>query len=262
MKTTNDLSQILLFSVVFLFFITLIIVVFVIKSRKRIFDGELEKKNLQIEFQNQILQKTILTQEEERKRIAQDLHDDIGSKLIAVSLNLHLLQSQKTPESAKKEILENISAINNKAVETSRKIEHNLFPPVLEKFGLKAALEELTSDYNKTKSVEIKLNSKLSLNELSNTNQLQIFRIIQELINNSIKHGKSSQIDIDFEDDKSVNTCIYKDNGFGFNSKNLEKTKGLGFSNIENRIANIKGKYAIVSEIGKGFQINFTFTNV
>ena len=261
MTTTNDLPQILLFSVLFLFFITIIIVVFVVKSRKKIFDSEMQKKNLQIQFQNDILQKTILTQEEERKRIAQDLHDDISSKLIAVSLNLHLLNSDKTPEIDKKEILENIAAINNKAVETSRKIAHNLFPPVLEKFGLKAALDELTSDYNKTKSVEITLNSKLNFKEASTTIQLQIFRIIQELINNSIKHGKSSQIDINFEEINLVKTCIYKDNGIGFDSKNLDKAKGLGFSNIENRITNINGKYTIVSEIGKGFQINFTFIN-
>ena len=234
---------------------------FIIKSRNKIFDSELQKKNLQIQFQNDILQKTILTQEEERKRIAQDLHDDISSKLIAVSLNLYLLNSEKTPDADKKEILENISAINNKAVETSRKIAHNLFPPVLEKFGLIAALEELTSDYNKTKSVEINLKSELKLNEFSKTNQLQIFRIIQELINNSVKHGKSKNIDIIFEDINAVNTCIYKDNCFGFDLKNLDKAKGLGFSNIENRITNIKGKYVIASEINNGFQIKFSFEN-
>lgn len=69
---------------------------------------------------------------------------------IAVSLNLHLLQSEKTPKSDKKEIVENIVAVNNRAVESSRKIAHNLFQPIFEKFGLKAALDELISDFKLT----------------------------------------------------------------------------------------------------------------
>jgi signal transduction histidine kinase len=245
--------------IVFLALVCVSIVVFVIQSRKKIFNKEIEKKDLQIQFQDEILQKTILVQEEERKRIAQDLHDDISSKLIVISLNLHLLKSKKTSEIDKIEIIENTIEINNKTIQTSREIAHNLFPPVLERFGLKAALEELILDYNKTKEVYISIHFEVVFQDLSTNVELQLFRIIQELINNSVKHGKASKIELIFKIENKVNTCVYNDNGVGFNFKEINKTKGLGFSNIKNRIQNIKGNYTVDSEKGKGFQIKFTF---
>ncbi|WP_320814318.1 sensor histidine kinase [Flavobacterium sp.] len=259
MTNHNEFLFAITTTIIFLVLVCVSIVVFVIQSRKKIFNKEIEKKDLQIQFQNEILERAILVQEEERKRIAQDLHDDISSKLIAISLNLHLLKSDKTKEEDKIEIINSISEINKKTIDTSRKIAHNLFPPVLEKFGLKAALDELINDYNKTKEVHITIYTEVLFKDFGTNLQLQIFRIIQELINNSIKHGKASKIELNFKTNNTINTCIYSDNGVGFNCKELNKTKGLGFSNVENRIQNIKGDYSINSEIGKGFQIKFTF---
>lgn len=261
MNNYNDFLIGVTTSIIFLALVCISIVVFIIQSRKKIFNKEIEKKDLQIQFQNEILERTILVQEVERKRIAQDLHDDISSKLIAISLNLHLLKSSKTKAEDKLEIINSISEINKKTIDTSRKIAHHLFPPVLEKFGLEAALEELINDYNKTKEIHITIHSDILFKDFNTNVQLQLFRIIQELINNSNKHGEASKVELFFKIDNSVNTCIYIDNGIGFNCKELNITKGLGFSNIENRIQNIKGEYFINSEKRKGFQIKFTFKN-
>lgn len=212
-----------------------------------------------MEFQNKILQKTILTQDDERKRIARDLHDDISSKLTAVALNLHLLKSEKTPQEDKQEIIDNTFAINDKAIESSRKIAHHLFPPVLEKFGLLEALEEPFFDYNKTEAVKINFTSQIEFNFKVSNSQLQIFRIIQELINNYIKHGKATEIQIKFRVGNTKNEYFYIDNGLGFDNSQLDISKGLGFSNIENRIQNINGTFKLESQVGSGFQFNFTF---
>ncbi|WP_452226117.1 sensor histidine kinase [Lacinutrix cladophorae] len=200
-----------------------------------------------------------MSQEEERKRISRDLHDDISSKLIAVSLNLHLLKSEKTKESSKADIIENTSIINNKAIESSRKIAHHLYPPVLEKFGLVQALKELVLDFNKTKVVSIRFNSEIKFENETSNFHLQIFRIIQELINNSIKHGQATIIEMKFRQHNSVNQFFYIDNGVGFDSSKIEKYRGLGFSNIENRIQNINGTYNMFSEVNEGFQFEFSF---
>lgn len=259
MQDNNQLLITIMVIIVFLVLLCILIVAFVIKSRSKIHTKELEKRDLKIKYQTETLQKIILAQEEERKRIARDLHDDISSKLIAVSLNLHLLKSNKTEEASKVDIIDNTFKINEKTIESSRKIAHHLYPPVLEKFGLEQALQELILDYNKTKAVKINLFSELSFDEKVSNLHLQIFRIIQELINNSIKHGKASEIDIKFRINGSQNQCIYSDNGVGFDSSKIEKTKGLGFSNIENRIENINGTFNLFSENDKGFEFNFTF---
>lgn len=259
MLESNQLLIAITFIIIFLAFLCVIIVVFVIKSRGKILSKELEKRDLKIKYQNDILFKIIEAQENERQRIARDLHDDISSKLIAVSLNLQLLKSSKTKDEDKLDIVNNVFDITAKTIESSRKIAHHLYPPVLEKFGLTEALKELVLDFNKTNKIKINLAIDGKFHDEVSNYQLQIFRIIQELINNTIKHGKASKIDIKFTLNKNTNSCLYKDNGVGIDSSKINETKGLGFSNIENRIQNINGTFTIESEINKGFLFNFTF---
>ena len=236
----------------------IIITIFIIKSRNKIFAKEIEKRVLEVEFQKQIHVKILETQEEERKRIAQNLHDDVSSKLIAMSLNLHLLRSEKTPASEKQKILDTIESINKMTIETSRKIAHNLFPPILEKFGLNEAIDEVIRDYNKSKQIIINYENEIDLSNLEKEKQLHVFRIVQELINNSIKHGKASVIDVVFTADNSKIYCYYSDNGVGLNPETFEANKGLGFINIESRIKSINGNYFI--DFSKsGFVLKFDF---
>lgn len=254
----NNLPYIVLFVVLFLIVIMIIITVFIIKSRNKIFEKEIEKRNLELEFQKQIHIKTLEVQEEERKRIAQDLHDDISSKLIALSLNLHLLQSEKATDLEKKDSLNKIESINKSTIESSRKIAHNLFPPILEKFGLNDAIEELVNDYNKSKQIKINFQCPVDLSILEKEKQLHVFRILQELINNSIKHGNASIIDVVIGDENSKIYCQYNDNGVGLNPEKFEANKGLGFINIESRIKSIRGNYSI--DFSKsGFVLKFDF---
>jgi len=258
MIDSQNLPFVLLFAIIFIVIIMIVITVFIVKSRSKLFEKELEKRNLEIEFQKQIFSKTIEIQENERKRIAQDLHDDISSKLIAISLNLHLLKSEKTQETEKENIINTIETINKSTIDTSRKMAHTLFPPLLEKFGLGEAIEEVVSDYNKSKQIIINYISETKLSQLEKEKQLHIFRIIQELINNSIKHGTASLITIVFKNENSKITCSYSDNGIGLDKTSFDTNKGLGFINIESRIKSINGKYAIDFS-KKGFALNFDF---
>lgn len=255
----SNITNIVFFALLFMAIVSVVIIVFIIKSRQKIFSKELEKKDLAIQFQKEVLQATILTQEAERQRIAKDLHDEISSNLNVVSLHLHSLKSIKKTETEKYDIIDTTIGLNNKVIETSRSIAHNLLPPVLEKFGLHTALEELVLDYVNTKSVTINYENKLNFFKTSSEKQLQIFRIIQELINNSIKHGKAKQISIQFENQNNKPFCNYKDNGMGLDTLNLKKSKGLGMQNIESRIEFLNGKFSIQSENEKGFIFSFDF---
>ncbi len=248
----------------FMLFLVLLIVamfVFVYKSRKKIFEKEIEKKNLQIKFQKEILLATILTQEKERERIAQDLHDDISSKLNVVSLTLHSLKSDKKSNEEKNSIVDDAILLNNTAIETSRKIAHHLLPPVLEKFGLSAAIDELVLDIEKTKTIKIKYKNDIDLSTLGSDAQLNVFRIVQELFNNSIRHGKATVIELGFEKTLNQISFSYQDNGLGFNTTKLEVSKGLGMRNIESRVQFFNGTYELKSVIDKGIFFTFKFTH-
>lgn len=246
--------------ILFAFFsVFLTLVLFFYFSRKKIVKIAIEKKNQEIHYQKEILQSVIQTQEEERMRIAQDLHDDISSKLNIVSLNTHLLKTPNLSEAEFAEITDNIVSLTKKALENSRRIAHDLLPPVFEKFGLHAAVEELVLEFSTAKNVRINYENELEFNALEVNKQLHIFRILQELLNNSIRHGKATSISITFVSKSHQNTCVYIDNGVGFNTNSVNQKRGIGMQNIESRVNFLGGNINVQSEIDKGVQIEFNF---
>ena len=251
-------ATIILSGIFLMLFMGTILLLFFYFSKKKVIKKELEKKDMELLHQKELLQATLLVQEEERMRIARDLHDDISSKLNVVALNSHLLTTEGLNNNEITEITNNITRLVNKALENSRKIAHDLLPPVLEKFGLNAALEELCLEYNSSKTVTVEFESKCNFKGLDSTKQLHVFRIIQELINNSIRHGHATNIQISFWGDDLV-ACTYSDNGKGFDIKNVKTKKGLGMQNIESRIFFLDGSITTTSAIGKGTTTLFNF---
>ena len=258
----DQIIKAFLFILLAFFSVFLALVLFFYFSRKKIVQIAVEKKNQEIHNQKEILQSVIQTQEEERMRIAQDLHDDISSKLNIVSLNTHLLKTPNLNQAELNEITENIIGLTKKALENSRRIAHDLLPPVFEKFGLHAAIEELVLEFSTAKNIQINYVNQIDFSGLEVNKQLHIFRILQELLNNSIRHGKATEISINFVNQvNQVNhqACFYKDNGIGFDAKSKNKKRGIGMQNIESRVSFLNGEINVQSEINKGVQIEFNF---
>ena len=255
----KELVAIILYISLFFMIVSIALVIFFYFSRKKIIQKELEKKDLILAHQKEQLRAILITQEEERKRIAQDLHDDISSKLNVVSLNSYLLTAANLTETETKEITDNIINITAKALDNSRKIAHNLLPPVFDKFGLHAGVEELCEEFESSKSVKISYQNKIDFDDREKDKHLHVFRILQELMNNSLRHGKASEISIVFDKVNGINNCFYHDNGTGFDSKNSENQKGLGMKNIASRISFLNGNINVNSDINKGVEILFTF---
>ena len=255
----KEIVAIILYTSCFLMVVAIFLVVFFYFSRKKIIQKELEKRDLILQYQKEQLHAVIFTQEEERKRIAQDLHDDISSKLNIVSLNTHLLSAPNLTEAETKEITDNIINLTAKALENSRKIAHNLLPPVFEKFGLNAGIEELCEEFESSKAVKVKYENEVDFDEKEIDLHLHVFRILQELMNNSLRHGKATEIYIAFKNINGIITCNYQDNGVGLDSENVENQKGLGMKNIESRIAFLNGKMTLESALSKGVSVVFNF---
>jgi signal transduction histidine kinase len=254
----NQIITTTIIGVLLLLLMSIAFLSFFFFSRKKIIQKELEKKSAEIEHQKDLIQATILTQENERKRIAQDLHDEISSKLNVIHLNANLLLDGELSADEYSNVNKSILDITTRTLETSRKIAHDLLPPILEKFGLKSAIEELADDYNSSKKVSISYDLNYPKNYLNKTFELHVFRVIQELINNSIKHGKAKNINLVVTKTNTNLNFIYTDNGVGFDIDRAQFQKGLGMKNIESRIELLKGVLSIKSKINKGVTVKIT----
>ncbi|MGG7549037.1 sensor histidine kinase [Chryseobacterium arthrosphaerae] len=235
------------------------LVIFYYFSNKKITKNLLQKKELEIRYEKDLTHAIISSQEKERLRIAQDLHDDISSKLSVVSLNIHLLDSDSLTREEYTELKNKIINLVNTTAESARQISHDLLPPVLEKFGLHAAIDALCSEINMSKTVQVSYSNSLYFAKAEDEKNLHIFRVLQELINNSVKHGESTRIQIEFKGKEGKNTCIYKDNGKGFDPEKNALKEGLGLRNIRSRVELINGTLRIESENRKGITVEFTF---
>jgi signal transduction histidine kinase len=251
MEDQEQLIAILGYGILFILLLTTGLMLFFFYSRKKITEKEFEKIELELKNQEEILRATIDTQEEERKRIAQDMHDAISSKLNVISLTTNLLldNDERDPEDQK--FLEHILAINNSVLESSRKIAHDLLPPILEKFGLNVALEELFDDYQNASKLQI-MHHIDTIQGLSSMEELHLFRIVQELINNATKHADASKLNINLVQKSNDFELKFTDNGKGFKHDTRVVKAGLGLQNIKSRAAILNCNLSIESTENNG----------
>ncbi|WP_299242583.1 ATP-binding protein [uncultured Aquimarina sp.] len=257
LQEDSQIIVIILIAIMVLLLMAVSLVLFFFFSRKKIIAAELEKATLELSYQKDLLHTTIETQEEERKRIAQDLHDAISAKLNVVSLSTNVLIDGKLEKNEQEQTLHHILSVTTKTLESSRRLAHNLLPPILENFGLQAAIEELCDEFVSSKKVKADYKIKYN-NLLSKSDELHIFRIIQELLNNSVRHGKAENITLKINDTNEQLDIEYTDDGKGFDIKSVNKNKGIGLRNIESRVEILDGKLSYYSEIGNGATFNIS----
>ncbi len=257
----QQIINVILIAIGLLLVMAAALILFFYFSRRKIIKAELEKATMEIEHQKEILQSTIITQEEERKRIAQDMHDAISSKLNVVSLNANFLAEEGIASEEANKIGDSILKVTSTVLESSRRIAHDLLPPTLQKFGLEAALEELHEEVFDAGKFEFDYNVTYPEGFLSSDKELHLFRICQELINNSIKHSEASQLALLVKTEENTLYLHYRDNGKGFDLERAHKAKGLGMSGIENRAVILGGELSVASSPGNGVSIQIEITN-
>jgi signal transduction histidine kinase len=238
-------------------------VLFVNYSQKKILKKQMQIQKLDYEHQEELLHATILTQEKERHRIAKDLHDDIGSKLNIIFLNICRLKKHEKAHEDIGAITEEVTTVINTTIDSIRYISHELLPPTLEGFGLAETIRELQHSFNTAGHIHIDFITANTENKIDNSLiELNLFRVLQELINNSIKHGKATEISINLSVKESVITFFYTDNGVGFDSTKMETKKGLGMKNIESRMRIINATYQLTSSLEEGTQVAITIPHM
>lgn len=192
--------------------------------------------------------KAILESEEnERQRLARELHDGIGQLLTATKLNLNTLSESITAENDKKNF-ENSLEILDDSIREIRVISHNMMPAVLMQSGLIRAVEDFIQKINQTKKITIHFEaSGLEEHRMDETQKLMLFRIIQESVTNTLKYAEATNLSIQISADENEITVMIEDNGKGFDIDEVNKKGGIGLKNIRLRTEYLKGKLDIDS---------------
>ncbi len=191
-------------------------------------------------------------QEQERGRLARDLHDGLGGLLSGTKHQLSFLDFQKQ-DKVEDGIAKSIEQLDG-AVEELRRVAHNLMPDLLMKYGLEVAIQDFASRVS-NKSLTIHTEFINYQNPLSAEQELIVYRIIQELVNNAIKHAQTSEIIIQISQEQNTLNLTVEDSGKGMDLTQIDIRNTAGFHNIEVRIQFLKGKMNITSEPNIGTSI-------
>ena len=140
-----------------------------------------------------------------------------------------------------------------------RRVAHNMMPEMLVKFGLDEALKEYCNTVNATKLISVKYQSFGMDSRLDSSKEIIIYRIIQELLNNILKHAAASEVLVQLIKEGNRLSIVVEDNGKGFDTALLENNKGAGWTNIRSRVDYLQGQLDINSEAGKGTSVNIEF---
>jgi len=192
------------------------------------------------EVERQVLNAVIKTEEKERSRFAKDLHDSIGPLLSSLKLYLSTLEKTNNEERRQKIFTLSEEAIRE-AVTTIREISNNLSPQTLTDYGLVSALNSFIQRLNATQVIQATMEMEGMEKRLPNQIELSLYRVMTELINNTLKHSGASELYFHLEKTEQLLVVIYKDNGHGIQEEQLKENGGMGLVNIANRLKSIDG---------------------
>ncbi|HEY1038830.1 MAG TPA: sensor histidine kinase, partial [Bacteroidia bacterium] len=221
-------------------------------SRNKI--KEKARLDAEIATQKDLRSKAVIEAEEkERRRIAQDLHDGVGQILSAAKLNLSGLESKLKPENdEQKALLANALDLVNDSVKEVRTVSHNMMPNTLIKLGLASAVREFITKIGTVPNLKIDLQILGMEERLENTIETVLYRVIQEVVSNIIKHAKANVISMQLIRHEDDLTIMIEDNGIGFDKAKIAQAEGIGLKNIISRVEFLNGQVDFDTTPGQG----------
>ena len=211
----------------------------------------------QMEHQKRISAERIInivihTEERERMRFSKDIHDGLGPLLSSAKMSVSALAGTELSKE-QKEIIDNTNLVIDEAVKSLKHISNNISPHILNNFGLERAIENFIKKFESISDLKINFKSNMKNVRLKNNIEVILYRIVCEMINNTIKHSGASEANVRLALNGGELTLDYSDNGCGFIVENaLENSSGMGLSNIISRVESIKGEVKIDSNLGQG----------
>lgn len=264
LKTELKTNRILMYSVIVLLLAIIVIAFLMIKNSRRREKISRQEKQIEQQKLEKALKEYELSsidmmlegQEKERQRIANDLHDNLGSMLATLKLNFENLKLRKDElREEENKLYERTDLLIEEAYQKVRRIAHAKNAGVFATEGLIPAVTKLAEKISIPGKLEIQVIA-FGFNErLENTLEITIFRTIQELATNIIKHSQATEATIHLNDHENNINIMIEDNGVGFDSKKISAADGMGLANIKKKIAHLGGTFDVDTTPGKGTTI-------
>jgi two-component system NarL family sensor kinase len=212
---------------------------------------------LETEKQLMATEAVLKGEEQERTRLAKDLHDGLGGMLSGIKYSFQTMKGSLVMTSENAQAFERGMDMLDSSIKEMRRVAHNMMPEALVKFGLDTALRDFCNDINQSGALQVNYQS-IGMEEakVEHTTAITIYRIVQELINNTMKHAAAKTAIVQVSKTNEVITVTVEDDGVGFNPVLLQQARGIGWSNIQSRLEYLKGKLDIQSEPGKGTSVH------
>jgi signal transduction histidine kinase len=223
----------------------LFIVLFVMYYQRKQIEQQMRVKDMEAEFQRKLLEVSMASTEAERRRIAQDLHDDIGALLSVTKLTFNALYGQLGSKEQAERLAQQVREALDETISHVRRISRELVPTTLERFGLPAALQEFAAKSNSNTTLRVTFGYCGDENyRLDSKTELMLYRVAQELINNAMKHSGAKNVHVQLSLPPHHFGMVIEDNGQGFSLENVRRrpSPGLGLDSIEGRLRIIHGK--------------------
>ncbi len=199
-------------------------------------------------------------QEDERTRLAKDLHDGLGGMLSGVKFSLMNMKSNLIINHENVVVFERSLDMLDSSIKELRRVAHNMMPEALVKFGLDEALKDYFENINNANFLHVRYQSFGMEQRLEHNTEIIVYRIIQELFANIYKHANASEVLVQLLLEENRLSITVEDNGKGFDVNTLEKNKGAGWANIRSRVDYLKGKLDLHSDSIKGTSVNIELT--
>ena len=204
--------------------------------------------------QKELRAKSIIEAEEkERIRIATDLHDGVGQLLSAAKLNLSSLENKiNLNDASQQTAFQNAISLVDDSVKEVRSVSHNMMPNTLLKLGLASAVKEFVTKIQGTPNLKVNLEIVGLNNRIEQEKETVIYRVIQEVVSNIIKHAKATELTLQIIKHEHELSILIEDNGIGFDTSKINSFEGIGVKNILSRIEFINGAVHFDSVLGRG----------
>lgn len=211
--------------------------------------------NIRQESENRVLQAIMETEEKERRQFAKDLHDGIGPLLSNIKMSVSALDTSKL-EGFNRNVVDNVNNVITESIAALKNTSNNLSPHMLESFGLGSAIASFIDNINTLGKIDISFNSNIDAVRFNNLVEINLYRVICELFQNTVKHAGASNISllIHYHDNKMI--VQYFDDGIGFDPESPDIMSGMGISNIRSRLKTMHGEIEFKRIMPKGMMTN------
>jgi len=254
MGQIQDISylEMILSGAAILFLLALCLVIFFVVYQRRLLYQERRHQAAEEAHQLELLQATIESQEKERDRMGRELHDGVGVMLSTI--RMYMGHWNEECESNNEKTYKRLDGLLGETIEAIRHVSADLRPVVLETLGLEEAIADLTNTVAQASGVAIDFEANYN-HSLAQKDELNIYRIVQELLTNTIRHANASEVAISMHATAHIFQLTYRDNGVGLVKKDKSPGSGLGLKNIESRVNALNGKLDIESPKEGGLHI-------